>query len=59
MGIIGYGEVGKTFAAGLKTKPDVISMAVWDSKFAQSPRQDSTQYMAQAEQLAHATRAGV
>jgi 3-hydroxyisobutyrate dehydrogenase-like beta-hydroxyacid dehydrogenase len=33
IGIIGYGEVGKIFAAGLKAKPGVTSMAAWDVKF--------------------------
>jgi 3-hydroxyisobutyrate dehydrogenase-like beta-hydroxyacid dehydrogenase len=33
IGIIGYGEVGKIFAAGLKAKPGVVSMAAWDVKF--------------------------
>jgi 3-hydroxyisobutyrate dehydrogenase-like beta-hydroxyacid dehydrogenase len=51
IGIIGYGEVGKTFAAALKTKLGVTSVAVWDSKFAQT--------VTQADQLAHAASAGV
>ena len=33
IGIIGYGEVGKIFAAGLKVKPGVTNMAAWDVKF--------------------------
>ncbi len=33
IGIIGYGEVGKIFAAGLKGKNGVTSIAVWDVKF--------------------------
>ncbi len=33
IGIIGYGEVGKIFASGLKTKTGVTSMAAWDVKF--------------------------
>ena len=33
IGIIGYGEVGKIFASGLKAKHGVTSMAAWDVKF--------------------------
>ncbi len=33
IGIIGYGEVGKIFASGLKAKSGVTSMAAWDVKF--------------------------
>jgi homoserine dehydrogenase len=35
IGVVGYGEVGKTFAAGLKDKPGVRQSAAWDLKFAQ------------------------
>ena len=51
IGLIGYGEVGKTFSAGLKDKPGVVAMAVWDLKLAHPATQ-------QAE-LAHAATAGV
>jgi 3-hydroxyisobutyrate dehydrogenase-like beta-hydroxyacid dehydrogenase len=34
LGIVGYGEVGKTFALGLK--PQVAQVAAWDLKFAQA-----------------------
>ncbi len=34
LGIVGYGEVGKTFATGLK--PQVAQVAAWDLKFAQA-----------------------
>ncbi len=34
IGIIGYGEVGKIFAAGLSAKHGVTSMSAWDVKFA-------------------------
>lgn len=34
LGIVGYGEVGKTFAAGLQ--PRVAQVAAWDLKFAQA-----------------------
>ncbi len=30
IGVIGYGEVGKIFATGLKSKPGVASVAAWD-----------------------------
>lgn len=34
IGLVGYGEVGKTFCAGLK--PQVQQVAAWDLKFAQA-----------------------
>ncbi len=34
IGLIGHGEVGKTFASGLKDKPGVTAMGAWDLKFA-------------------------
>ena len=34
IGLIGYGEVGKIFCAGLKTKPGIQSVSAWDLKFA-------------------------
>jgi 3-hydroxyisobutyrate dehydrogenase-like beta-hydroxyacid dehydrogenase len=34
IGLIGYGEVGRTFSIGLKDKPGVTSSGVWDLKFA-------------------------
>lgn len=36
IGLIGYGEVGKTFALGLLEKPGVIQVSAWDLKFAAS-----------------------
>lgn len=33
IGVIGYGEVGKIFAAGLRAKPGVESVCAWDVKF--------------------------
>jgi 3-hydroxyisobutyrate dehydrogenase-like beta-hydroxyacid dehydrogenase len=33
IGIIGYGEVGKIFASGLKAKTGVVAVAAWDVKF--------------------------
>lgn len=51
IGLIGYGEVGKIFAAGLKSKPGVQAVGAWDLKFAAGEQ-------AQAER-AHAAQAGV
>ncbi len=51
IGMVGYGEVGKIFSAGLKAQPGVVSMAAWDRNFALSALRDA--------QLAHAAQAGV
>jgi 3-hydroxyisobutyrate dehydrogenase-like beta-hydroxyacid dehydrogenase len=51
IGLAGYGEVGKVFAAGLKPKQGVASVAAWDLKFADTQ-------LGQAER-AHAQGAGV
>lgn len=51
IGLIGYGEVGKTFGSGLQGQPGVSTIAAWDLKFAD----DRT---ASAER-AHAFHAGV
>ena len=51
IGLIGYGEVGKIFAAGLKVKPGVESMSAWDQKFAS----DATRL----KELDHASQVGV
>jgi 3-hydroxyisobutyrate dehydrogenase-like beta-hydroxyacid dehydrogenase len=51
IGLIGYGEVGKTFCAGLQSKPGVTAMAAWDVKFASAATRDAEQ--------AHAQQAGV
>lgn len=51
IGLIGYGQAGKIFSAGLKSQPGVCSMRVWDLKLASAATQ-------QAE-LAHAATAGV
>ncbi|MHB1199217.1 MAG: NAD(P)-dependent oxidoreductase [Polaromonas sp.] len=51
IGLIGYGEVGKIFSAGLKGKPGVAVMAAWDVKLANPATQ--------AAELAHAAKAGV
>jgi 3-hydroxyisobutyrate dehydrogenase-like beta-hydroxyacid dehydrogenase len=34
LGVVGYGEVGKIFASGLKAKAGVTSVATWDVKLA-------------------------
>ena len=51
IGVIGYGEVGKTFTAGLKDKPGVAHTCAWDLKFADAKLQ--------AAEKAHAAQAGV
>ena len=51
IGLIGYGEVGKTFAGGLKGKPGVAQSGAWDLKFAQPATREA--------ELAHARDAGV
>ena len=39
IGIIGYGEVGKIFGAGLKRPPGIESVYAWDLKFADAATQ--------------------
>ncbi|MCW5644333.1 MAG: NAD(P)-dependent oxidoreductase [Rhodoferax sp.] len=51
IGLIGYGEVGKTFGAGLRARVDAIS--AWDLKFTAADRD-----LAQAQQV-HASGADV
>ena len=51
IGLLGYGEVGKVFSAGLKAQVGVRSMGAWDLKFAMPA--------AQAAEQAHAAQAGV
>jgi 3-hydroxyisobutyrate dehydrogenase-like beta-hydroxyacid dehydrogenase len=51
IGIIGYGEVGKIFASGLKTKSGVQSVAAWDLKFKDEA--------SGGVELLHAAQAGV
>lgn len=51
IGLVGYGEVGKIFGAGLKPRPGVAAVSAWDLKFAQP----STC----AAETAHAQQAGV
>jgi 3-hydroxyisobutyrate dehydrogenase-like beta-hydroxyacid dehydrogenase len=49
IGVVGYGEVGKTFSGGLKARAQ--TMGAWDLKFGLDPRN--------AVELAHAKAAGV
>lgn len=51
IGLIGYGEVGKIFALGLKAQPGVAGVGAWDLKFAQTTVRDA--------ELAHAAQHGV
>ena len=51
IGLIGYGEVGKSFSAGLIGKPGVNAVSAWDLKFADPATN--------AAELAHAENAGV
>jgi 3-hydroxyisobutyrate dehydrogenase-like beta-hydroxyacid dehydrogenase len=51
IGLVGYGEVGKIFAAGLKVALGVEGARAWDLKFADEAMRGT--------ELAHAQRAGV
>jgi 3-hydroxyisobutyrate dehydrogenase-like beta-hydroxyacid dehydrogenase len=51
IGLVGYGEVGKVFSAGLKAPSGVHRMSAWDLKFVNP--------VVQAAELAHAANAGV
>jgi 3-hydroxyisobutyrate dehydrogenase-like beta-hydroxyacid dehydrogenase len=51
IGLIGYGEVGKIFSAGMARQPGVSVVGAWDIKFAQAATQ--------ATELAHAAQAGI
>ncbi|MFZ2388284.1 MAG: DUF1932 domain-containing protein [Polaromonas sp.] len=48
IGLIGYGEVGKIFSAGLKDKPGVTTLSAWDVKLANPATQAAEQAHAQA-----------
>jgi 3-hydroxyisobutyrate dehydrogenase-like beta-hydroxyacid dehydrogenase len=50
IGLIGYGEVGKIFCAGLKPLKGVSAIAAWDSKFVGAANSQ--------EQLRHAAQSG-
>ncbi len=51
IGLVGYGEVGKIFGAGLKSQPGVATVNAWDLKFADPA--------SQARETAHAGAAGI
>ena len=51
IGLVGYGEVGKIFSAGLRVQPGVASVAAWDLKLADPAHRDDLQK--------HAAQAGV
>jgi len=51
IGLIGYGEVGKTFALGLQPQRGVTGVGAWDLKFAQAGTREV--------ELAHAAQHGV
>jgi 3-hydroxyisobutyrate dehydrogenase-like beta-hydroxyacid dehydrogenase len=51
IGLIGYGEVGKVFSAGLKAPSAVERMSAWDRKFVNPASMTA--------ELAHAAQAGV
>ncbi len=51
IGLIGYGEVGKIFAAGLKAKTGVAAAGAWDLKFTSAAQGEA--------ERAHAAQAGI
>jgi len=51
IGLVGYGEVGKIFGAGLKDKSGVATVSAWDLKFAEPA--------SQAIEKTHAAGAGI
>ncbi len=60
IGLIGYGEVGKTFALGLLPQPGVVGVGAWDLKFAQAATRDSEwAHAAQHGVLAHSSAAAL
>jgi 3-hydroxyisobutyrate dehydrogenase-like beta-hydroxyacid dehydrogenase len=48
IGLVGYGEVGKIFCAGLLVQPGVTSVSAWDLKFAHPDTQTAERAHAQA-----------
>jgi 3-hydroxyisobutyrate dehydrogenase-like beta-hydroxyacid dehydrogenase len=48
IGLVGYGEVGKIFGAGLKGRSGVAAVGAWDLKFADRALQAAEQAHAQA-----------
>lgn len=51
VGLVGYGEVGKIFGAGLTSQPGVAVVSAWDLKFAQAATR--------AAETGHARAAGI
>jgi len=51
IGLVGYGEVGKIFGAGLKAQAGVEAVGAWDLKFAQAATRPA--------ETGHAARAGI
>ena len=51
IGLIGYGEVGRIFCAGLQAKPGIESVSAWDLKFGDAALQE--------KERTHAGGAGV
>ena len=51
IGLVGYGEVGKIFGAGLKPQDGVAAVSAWDLKFADDA--------SRAGEVAHASSAGI
>jgi 3-hydroxyisobutyrate dehydrogenase-like beta-hydroxyacid dehydrogenase len=51
LGLVGYGEVGRIFGAGLRGKPGLVSVSAWDLKFADPGLRHA--------ELAHAAQAGM
>ncbi len=56
IGLIGYGEVGKIFSAGLKAQPGVEAVGAWDLKFSDgAPGASEHVHAAQAGIVVHAS----
>ena len=51
IGLVGYGEVGKIFGAGLRPQNGVAAVSAWDLKFADGARR--------VVEIAHASQAGI
>lgn len=51
IGLVGYGEVGKIFGAGLRPQDGVAAVSAWDLKFAEDA--------SRAREIAHAADAGI
>jgi 3-hydroxyisobutyrate dehydrogenase-like beta-hydroxyacid dehydrogenase len=51
IGLVGYGEVGKIFGAGLRPQDGVAAVSAWDLKFAAGA--------SRAVEIAHASQAGI